>query len=119
MPGRRRFLSITTRAAAAFAFAPAVLRRTPSLPQIEYGTASGDVTGTRAVIWSRCDRAARMHVEWSTTESFQNVHRAGGAVARDASGFTARIDLADLPRGQRILYRVRFEDLSDSRSVSM
>jgi alkaline phosphatase D len=117
--GRRRFLSTTTRAAGALAFAPAVLRQESSRPSISYGTASGDVFGTRAIIWSRSDRASRMLVEWSTTESFQNIQRAAGPVARDASGFTARIDLSDLPQGQRIFYRVRFEDLSDERNVSL
>ncbi len=38
---------------------------------------------------------------------------------REAAGFTARIDLAGLPRAQRIFYRVQFEDLSDSRNLSV
>jgi alkaline phosphatase D len=117
--GRRRFLSTTTRAAGAFAFAPAVLRQESSRPTITYGTAAGDVTGTRAIVWSRSDRTSRMLVEWSTTESFQNVRRAPGSIARDTSGYTARVDLSNLPPHQRIFYRVRFEDLSDSRNVSL
>jgi alkaline phosphatase D len=60
-----------------------------------------------------------MLVEWSTTESFQNIQRAAGSVARDESGLTARADLSGLPPGQRIFYRVRFEDLSESRNVSL
>jgi alkaline phosphatase D len=60
-----------------------------------------------------------MLVEWSTTESFQNIQRAAGSVARAESGFTARIDLSGLPSGQRIFYRVRFEDLRDSRNQSL
>jgi alkaline phosphatase D len=116
---RRRFLSTTASAAATFAFAPALLRQESSRPSITHGTASGDVTGSRAIVWSRCDRAARMRIEWSTTEAFQNVHRVAGSVAREASGFTARADLSELPAGQRIFYRVRFEDISDSRSISL
>jgi alkaline phosphatase D len=115
---RRHFLSTTTRAAA-FAFAPAVLRQDSSRPAIAYGTASGDISGTRAIIWSRSDRASRMLVEWSTTESFQRVQRVSGPIAREASGFTARVDLPNVPQGQRIFYRVRFEDLSDARNVSL
>jgi alkaline phosphatase D len=117
--GRRRFLSTTTRAAGALAFAPAVLRQDSTRPSISYGTAAGDVTGTRAIVWSRSDRPARMLVEWSTTESFQNIRRQSGPVAHADSGFTARVDLANLPAGQRIFYRVRFEDLSDSRNLSL
>jgi alkaline phosphatase D len=117
--GRRRFLSTATRAAGAFAFAPAVLRQDSSRPTIAYGTAAGDVTGERAIVWSRSDRASRMLVEWSTTESFQNVQRAAGSIARNTSGFTARVDLSNLPPAQRIFYRVLFEDLSDSRNISL
>jgi alkaline phosphatase D len=96
-----------------------VLRQESSRPSISYGTASGDVCGARAIIWSRSDRASRMLVEWSTTESFQNLQHASGPVARDSTGFTARIDLSNLPQGQRIFYRVRFEDLSDARNISL
>jgi alkaline phosphatase D len=59
-----------------------------------------------------------MLVEWSTTESFQNIRRQSGPTAHAESGFTARVDLAHVPPGQRIFYRVRFEDVSDSRSLS-
>jgi alkaline phosphatase D len=117
--GRRRFLSTTTRAAGAMMLAPAVLRQESFRPSITYGTASGDVTGRRGIIWSRSDRPSRMHVDWSTVESFQNIQHARGGVARDESGFTARVDLSGLPPGQRIFYRVRFEDLTDSRNISL
>jgi alkaline phosphatase D len=105
--------------AARFARAPALLRQESARPAIAYGTASGDVTLSRAIVWSRTDRPARMVVEWATTESFQNARRIAGPTAREATGFTARADLTDLPRGQRIFYRVRFEDLSDSRNLSV
>ena len=121
--GRRRFLSaaMQTAGAVAFARAPAIARQTAARTGIPYGTATGDVTGTRAIVWSRSDRPARMRVEWSTTESFQNVRRASApaAVARESTGLTARIDLAGLPPGQKIFYRVLFEDLADSRNLSL
>jgi alkaline phosphatase D len=96
-----------------------VLRQDSARPKIPYGTAVGDVTGSRAIIWSRGDRASRMLVEWSTTESFQNVQRAPASIANEETGFTARVDVSNLPQGQRIFYRVRFEDLADSRNVSL
>ena len=127
---RRRFLETALQAAGAFAFAPAVLRQSAARPLIAYGTACGDITGPRGIlwnrraggrgiVWSRTDRPARMLVEWATSDSFQNVHRMAGSIARDATGFTARADIPDLPAGQRIFYRVQFEDLADSRNLSL
>ncbi len=119
MIGRRTFLSTSTKAAGAIAFAPAVLRQERSRPSITHGTASGDVSGTRAIVWARADRPSRMLVEWSTTESFGTITRASGSVATSTSGLTARADLSNLPPAQRIFYRVRFEDLTDSRNISV
>ena len=97
---------------------PALLRQEASRPAISQGTASGDVTLGKAVVWSRTDRRARMHVEWSTTESFQDVNRTT-VTTGPATDFTARAELVNLPAGQRIFYRVHFEDLNDSRNSSI
>ncbi len=59
-----------------------------------------------------------MVVEWSTTESFTDVRRVVGPAALEDTGFTARLDLSGLPPGQRISYRVLFQDLSDLRTLS-
>jgi alkaline phosphatase D len=118
MSSRRTFLSTTLKATGGFALAPALLRQGAARPDIPYGTSSGDVTRDRAIVWSRTDRPARMLVDWSTTESFQNVRRVRGPQATNASGYTARVDLTGLPPGQRIFYRVQFEDLTDSRNLS-
>jgi alkaline phosphatase D len=115
---RRGFLETAARAAGFLAAAPALVQRDGARPSITHGTASGDVSRSRAIVWSRTDRPARMIVEWDTTASFSNRRLMRGSVARDATGFTARADLSDLPPGQRIVYRVRFEDLMDSRAVS-
>jgi alkaline phosphatase D len=96
--------------------APAIVQTNrPTLPQ---GVASGDVTPARAVIWSRADRPARMVVEYATTERFENPLRRVGPSALDGTGYTARTVLTDLPPGQRIFYRVRFQDLSDLKNWS-
>ena len=118
MSSRRTFLSTTLKAAGGFALAPAVVRQDAARPGMPYGTATGDVTRDRAVIWSHTDRPARMLIEWSTTNAFQNVRRVRGPQTSDAAGFTARVDLTGLPPGQRIFYRVQFEDLTDSRNLS-
>jgi alkaline phosphatase D len=124
---RRTFLrrSIAAGSAAALsqdlrftAQSPAIIRSATVRPAIPHGLASGDVGGGRAVIWSRTDRAARMFVEYSTTERFDNVRRVRGPAALESSDYTARVILHELPPGQRIFYRVLFQDLSDLRGWS-
>jgi alkaline phosphatase D len=122
---RRTFLrrSFETAAAALAARrlpgqAPAIVRSDQARVTLPQGVASGDVTPGRAVIWSRADRAARMFVEYSTTERFENPRRVPGPAALESSDFTARVALSNLPAGQRIFYRVQFQDLADLRSWS-
>ncbi|MEZ5315762.1 MAG: alkaline phosphatase D family protein, partial [Vicinamibacterales bacterium] len=61
---------------------------------------------------------ARMLVEYATSDAFRDVRRVPGPSALDVSDFTARTVLTDLPRGQRIFYRVSFQDLTDLRRWS-
>ena len=70
------------------------------------------------MIWSRTDRPARMFVEYSTTQSFTAVQRVRGPIAFEGTDFTARTVLTGLPSGQRVFYRVLFQDLSDLRTWS-
>jgi alkaline phosphatase D len=114
-PSRRAFLETSLKAAAVAGF-PAITRSQNSRVGVPQGVASGDVTGGRAVIWSRADRAARMFVEYATTERFDSPRRVPGPAALETSDFTARVVLTDLPPGQRIFYRVLFQDLSDIRN---
>ena len=99
--------------------APAIVTSDAARVAIPQGVASGDVTVGRAVIWSRADRASRMFVEYSTTESFANVLRVPGPAALETSDYTGRVVLTGLPPGQRIFYRVLFQDLADIRSWSL
>ncbi len=98
------------------AAAPAII--TAQRPQIPFGVQSGDITPARAVVWSRSDRSARMLIEYATTESFQNAQRILGPAAIESSDFTARVDLTGLPAGQKIFYRVSFQDLENSKVTS-
>ena len=79
----------------------------------------GDVTADAAIVWCRTDRKARLHVEWSTTESFADARRLSGPAALEETDFTARVDLRALPPGQTIVYRATFEDLGDPRASSL
>jgi alkaline phosphatase D len=99
--------------------APAIIAAPGSRPAAPFGVAAGDVSSSgRAIIWSRADRSARMFVEYSTTDRFANRQRVRGPAALESSDFTSRIVLTDLPAGQRIFYRVLFQDLSDLRTWS-
>ena len=102
----------------AFGRRPAIVTAPGAKPALPYGVTAGDVGGGRAVIWSRSDRAARMFVEYSTTERFADPRRVRGPAALESTDFTSRIVLTDLPPGQRIFYRVLYQDLSDLRTWS-
>jgi alkaline phosphatase D len=98
--------------------APAIISAQGARPQMPQGVAAGDIAAGRAIVWSRADRAARMFVEYSTTESFRDIRRVRGPAALDTADFTARTVLTALPAGQRIFYRVLFQDLEDIRNWS-
>jgi alkaline phosphatase D len=99
--------------------APAVVTPDVKRPAIPSGVASGDVTSSAAIIWSRTDRPSRMIVEYATTDSFKHSKRVVGPAALAVSDFTARVDLTDLPPGQEIFYRVLFQDLVEGKSLSV
>jgi alkaline phosphatase D len=97
---------------------PGIIAAPGARPTLPSGVAAGDVGGGRAVIWSRTDRTARMFVEFATTERFADPRRVRGPAALETSDFTSRLVLAGLPPGQRIFYRVLYQDLSDLRTWS-
>ncbi|WP_373528364.1 alkaline phosphatase [Nostoc sp.] len=101
-----------------FAQAPAIITSDKMRPAIPYGVASGDISNDSIVIWSRCDRPAKMIVEYSTSESFRNVQRILGPQALENSDFTARLFLRNLPQNQQIFYRVIFQDLDYKNTYS-
>ena len=93
--------------------APAVITSERMRPSLPSGVQSGDLVGDRAILWARADRPARLMAEWATTESFTDARIVPGPAALEDSDFTAKLDLAGLPPGQTIHYRVRFVDLAD------
>lgn len=93
--------------------APAVITAESQRPQITCGISSGDVTTSRAVLWSRCDRPARMVVELSTDESFARVRRLLGPETGPHRDFTAKLEVRGLEPGKMWHYRIRFQDLDD------
>jgi alkaline phosphatase D len=88
------------------------LSRAADRPQISCGLQSGDVDAGSAVVWSRADRPARMRVEYSTVESFATVLGTASCDALPDNDFTTKLLLDNLPAGQRIFYRLHFEDFA-------
>ncbi len=59
-----------------------------------------------------------MVVEYATTESLAGARRAVGPAALPETGYTAKTVLTGLPPGQRVFYRVRFQDLGSPKVYS-
>ena len=97
---------------------PAVITSDQMRPQVPYGVQTGDLLGDRAILWARADRPARMMVEWATTDSFADAKAVVGPAALEDTDLTAKLDLAGLPLGQQIVYRVTMVDLADAGLVS-
>ncbi|MDB5501376.1 MAG: alkaline phosphatase [Tardiphaga sp.] len=88
------------------------LSRAADRPTISYGLQSGDVSTESAVVWARADRAARMRVDYAASESFRSILGSHAVDALPGSDFTAKALLDNLPPGQDIFYRVRFDDIA-------
>ncbi len=117
---RRAFLGAAAAAGAAaalrstggtlsFTSAPALVTSERLRPVMPGGVQLGDPLADRVLFWSRADRPARLHVEWSTSERFTNLRRLTGPVARADVAFTTHFDLTGLPAGETIFYRARYE----------
>jgi alkaline phosphatase D len=109
---RRQFLVRSTASLALASLARPRLSRAADRPQIAGGIQSGDVSDGSAVVWARADRPARMQVECSTVESFKTIIASASRDALPDADFTAKLLLNDLPPGQDIFYRVRFDDIA-------
>ena len=90
------------------------LSRAADRPQIAGGIQSGDVDGDRAIVWARADRAARMRLECSTSDSFKTILCAAFGDAVPDRDFTAKLPVENLPDGQEIFYRVQFDDIASN-----
>lgn len=89
---------------------PAAMRAARGgVPEPIWGVQSGDVGASRALVWCRSDRPARMVVEWSTSAAFTSARRITGPAATADSDLVAKAVLDGLPSSTRIHYRVRFE----------
>jgi alkaline phosphatase D len=93
------------------------LSRASDRPVITHGVQSGDVTADSGMVWARADRPSRMQVEISTVESFKTIHSGVFIDVLPETDFTAKALIENLPAGQEIFYRVRFQDLASPTIV--
>jgi alkaline phosphatase D len=121
---RRAFLAgaagtlVVPRAFAQAPAAPAIVTSDRARPLMPCGVMSGDVTDSRALLWSKTDRPARLLMEVAGNEGFANARHLVGPAALEDSDFTARLDLAGLPPGETVFYRATFQDLGDLKTLS-
>jgi alkaline phosphatase D len=117
---RRRFIT-TAVSTTAFTLLGGVakpyLSRAADRPLITHGLQSGDVGPDSGIVWGRTDRPARMQVEIATTDSFRDIRDGAYVDALPESDFTAKLQIKDLPSGQDIFYRIRFQDLASPTIV--
>jgi alkaline phosphatase D len=93
------------------------LSRAADRPLITHGLQSGDIGVDSGVVWGRTDRPARMQVEIATTDSFKDIRDGAYVDALPESDFTGKLQIKDLPSGQDIFYRIRFQDLASPTIV--
>jgi alkaline phosphatase D len=125
-PARRRLITRrrvveTGLCSAAIALSPLAkpaISRAADRPRITHGIQSGDVSVDSGVVWARADRPSRMLAEISTTGSFREIHDAVAIDALPESDFTAKALFENLPPGQQIFYRIRFENLAHPAILS-
>lgn len=115
---RRQLLKSSAALAAASAVYAPGISRAADRPQITHGVQSGDIGADDAVIWSRADRASRMQIELSTTESFKDIIHGVYVDAMPDNDLTAKALLENLPSDQDIFYRVRFQNHAEPMILS-
>src|SRR5688500_7083511 len=77
--------------------------------ELTHGIASGDVTNDSAVVWSRSNREAQMHVEYDTYSNFSQSNSLNStSLANQTTDYTARAKLEGLNPDTVYYYRVWF-----------
>ncbi len=82
------------------------------------GVAAGVAGPDRFVVWSRCDRPARMVVEYATTDRFTDVRRIPGRQPSRTTDSPPDGAAGRCRGASAMFYRVLFQDLADLRRFS-
>ena len=118
---RRQWLTATASATAMTALggiAKPFVSRANDRPLVTHGVQAGDVEMNSGVVWARTDRPASMQLEIATSDSFRDVRPGAFVDALPESDLTAKALIDDLPAGQDIFYRIRFQDHSSPTILS-
>ncbi|MGY8524651.1 alkaline phosphatase D family protein [Paracidovorax citrulli] len=99
--------------------APAVIVPDSARPRLPDGIQIGDAGNGRAIVWARADRAARMRVEYDTTDRFSNVRQVMGPTVSEATDYTGRIELTGLPAGETIFLRVAYDSIDNPNATGI
>jgi alkaline phosphatase D len=76
---------------------------------ISHGIASGDITDDSAVVWSRSNQRAQMHVEYDTNSNFSQPKSTNtGALNNQTTDYTSHVKLEGLNPDTLYYYRVWF-----------
>jgi alkaline phosphatase D len=85
-------------------------------PIQSYGIMAGEVTHHSAVLWGRPDQESQMFVQWDTDEGFGRPTRVSGPHGSHLADYTSHCRIDGLPAGERIHYRVAFQNGSGALS---
>ena len=86
---------------------------------ITHGVASGDVTNDSAVIWSRANGEAEMHVEYDTDANFSHPTSVQSLLpANQTTDYTGHVKLKDLSPDALYYYRVWFVSAHGNKTES-
>src|SRR5262249_46970466 len=89
-----------------------------SRTRVTHGVASGDVSDTSAVIWTRTDSDATVVIEYATSPAFSNTQIGGQVHVSGETDFTGTVTLTGLQPATRYYYRVRPHTAEVAESVT-
>ncbi|GAB2199409.1 alkaline phosphatase D family protein [Sessilibacter sp. MAH4] len=92
--------------------------RANNRPLVNDGVQCGEVTASSAVLWSRCDRPAKMYVEYSYSSEFFNSTQLPPIDVLSVSDFTGKIQLTRLLSDKTVYYKITFAALEDLKATS-
>ncbi len=94
--------------ASAACFAPGVAWADDKERLNPRSVAVGDVGTDRATLWARGRREGPMVVQVATNPEFRDAREWVGPVASEETDFTARLEVTELPRNERLFWRASF-----------
>jgi alkaline phosphatase D len=87
---------------------------------ISHGIASGDITDDSAVVWSRSNREAQMHVEYDTNSNFsQPKSKNTTTLNNQTTDYTTHVKLEGLSPDTLYYYRVWFSTPQANKNTSL